>query len=98
MEWWQIQELMLTSAGILAGLMVVSGVTLRFAIKPFLRDLAKLREGRRAADHATSDKRLDRLEERMEGLSSSVDRLAEALEFDRQLGAGDASSERPPGA
>jgi len=98
MEWWQIQELMWTSAGILASLVVVSGLTLRFAIKPFLGDLARLREGRRAGNQAASDLRLDRLEERMEVLGSSVDRLADALEFDRQLGAGDASSEGPSGS
>ncbi|MDH3207484.1 MAG: hypothetical protein OEO79_12865 [Gemmatimonadota bacterium] len=95
MEWWQIQELMWTSAGILASLIVVSGLTLRFAIKPFLGDLAKLRERRRAGNQAASDLRLDRLEERMEVLGSSVDRLADVLEFDRQLGGVDASSEGP---
>ena len=95
MEWWQIQELMWTSAGILGSLIVVSGLTLRFAIKPFLEDLARLREGRRAESRAGSDVRLDRLEETMEVMGSSVDRLADALEFDRQLGSGDASSEGP---
>ena len=98
MEWWQIQELMWSSAGIVVSLVVVSGLTLRFAIKPFLGDLARLREGRRAGDQAASDLRLDRLEEKMEALGSSVDRLADALEFDRQLGAGDASSEGPSGS
>ena len=92
MEWWQIQELMWTSAGILASLTVVSGLTLRFAIKPFLRDLAKLRDGQ---NRAATDVRLDRLEERMEGLGSSVDRLTDALEFDRQLEAGSARPEGP---
>jgi hypothetical protein len=48
MEWWQIQELMWTATGIFAVLIVVSGFTLRFAIKPFLRDLHELRESRRS--------------------------------------------------
>ncbi len=98
MEWWQIQELMWTSAGIVVSLVVVSGLTLRFAIKPFLGDLARLREGRREGDQVASDLRLDRLEEHMQVLGASVDRLADALEFDRQLGAGDASSEGPSGS
>lgn len=98
MEWWQIQELMWTSAGVLASLVVVSGLTLRFAIKPFLGDLARLRGGRQAGNQAASDLRLDRLEERMDVLGSSVDRLADALEFDRQLGAGDSSSEASSGS
>ena len=93
MEWWQIQELMWSSAGIVASLVVVSGLTLRFAIKPFLGDLARLREGRQAGNEDASNRRLDRLEEGMEALGSSVDRLADALEFDRQLEAGDAPSE-----
>ncbi len=98
MEWWQIQELMWTSTGIVVSLVVVSGLTLRFAIKPFLGDLARLRERRQEGDQAPSGLRLDRLEERMEVLGSSVDRLADALEFDRQLGAGDASSDGPSGS
>jgi hypothetical protein len=93
MEWWQIQELMWTTAGILASLVVVFGLTLRFAIKPFLGDLARLRDGKKAA----SDLRLDRLEEKMEVLDSSVGRLADTLEFDRQLEAGDADLENRPG-
>lgn len=47
MEWWQIQELMWTATGIFVVLIAVPGVTLRFAIKPFLRDLHELREARR---------------------------------------------------
>ena len=98
MEWWQIQELMWTATGIVASLTVVSGLALRFAVKPFLGDLASLRAGRREGDQAGSDGRLDRLEEQMQILGSSVDRLADALEFDRQLGAGEASSDGSPGS
>ena len=96
MEWWQIQELMWTSTGILVTLVVVSGRTLRFAIKPALSDLARLRKGRSEEASAGSDLRLDRMEEQLEVLGSSVVRLAEALEFDRQLKAGDAPAEGPP--
>ncbi len=96
MEWWQIQELMWTSTGIIVTLVVVAGVTFRFAIKPALRDLAGLRKGRSEEPRAGSDLRLDRMEEQLEVLGSSVERLAEALEFDRQLKAGEAPSEGVP--
>ena len=98
MEWWQIQELMWTSTGIIVTLVAVGGVALRFAIKPFMGDFARLRGGQKDEAQATSDLRLDRLEEQLEVLGSSVERLADALEFDRQLKAGDASSEGPSGS
>ena len=89
MEWWQIQELMWTVTGILVTLMVVSGVALRFAIKPFLKDMKELRSGKGEQRPPAQDLRLDRMEDQLEVLGSSVERLAEALEFDRQLKAGD---------
>jgi len=96
MEWWQIQELMWTATGIIVSLVAVSAVALRFAIKPFLGDLARLRSGKEAEPRASSDARLDRLEDRIEMLGSSMERLADAADFDRQLRAGDAPQDRSP--
>jgi len=96
MEWWQIQELMWTSTGIFATVVVVSGLTLRFAIKPFLRDFARLRGGQKDEAQAVSELRLERLEEQLEVLGSSVERIADAVEFDRKLNTGDAPSEGVP--
>ena len=46
MPWWQIQDLMITAAGILIVLIPVTGLTLRFAVKPFLKDLGEARSAR----------------------------------------------------
>ena len=89
MEWWQIQELLWTVTGIIAVLAVVGGVTLRLVVKPFLADLTKLRKDRQVASNSQADQRLDRIEDQLESLSSSVERLAEVSDFDRQLKAGD---------
>jgi hypothetical protein len=91
MPWWQIQDLMWTAAGIIAVLIAVTGVTLRFAIKPFLRDLAELRNRRQEEIGSPSDRRLDRMERQIDHLDATVTKLLEAADFDRQLKAG-----RPP--
>ena len=89
MEWWQIQDLMWTGAGVTAVLIAVGGVTLRFVVKPFLSDLARLRQGKQEESRTNSDRRLDRIEEQLESLSSSVERLVDVADFDRRLKAGD---------
>jgi hypothetical protein len=86
MEWWAVQELMLTSAAILAVLIPVTGLTLRFAVKPFLRELADLRAARRGEIlESHSGERLARMERQLEDLETSIRRLVEVAEFDRQL-------------
>lgn len=88
MEWWAVQELMITSAIILAVLIPVAGFTLRFAIKPFLRDSKELRQPRSQSAELPHDSRLDHMEEQLEGLESSMRRLLEVAEFDHQLKSG----------
>jgi len=89
MEWWAVQELMLTSAAILAVLIPVAGLTLRFAVKPFLRELADLRAARRGEIlESHSGERLARMERQLEDLETSIRRLVEVAEFDRQLRSG----------
>ncbi len=89
MEWWAVQELMITSAAILAVLIPVAGLTLRFAVKPFLRELADLRASRRGELlESHSGERLARMERQLEDLETSVRRLVEVSEFDRQLKSG----------
>ena len=89
MEWWAVQELMLTSAAILAVLIPVAGLTLRFAVKPFLRELADLRAARRGEIlESHSGERLARMERQLEDLETSIRRLVEVAEFDRQLKSG----------
>lgn len=96
MEWWQIQELMWTATGIVVSLVAVSGLALRFAVKPFLGDLQRLRSGKQGEVRASSNARLDRIEDQMEALGSALERLADAADFDRQLRAGDETQDRSP--
>ena len=91
MPWWQVQELMLTTAGILIVLIPVVGFTLRFAVKPFLKDLAEIRAARQGQLGARDDKqdtRLARMENQLDSLESSVRQLTEVVQFDRQLKSG----------
>ncbi len=86
MEYWEIQSLLETMGIILVVLIPVTGLTLRFAVKPFLRDYMAMKEGRGGEPDPDQRRRLARMEEQLEDLESSVRRLAEAAEFDRQLG------------
>jgi len=88
MEWWQIQQLMVTSAGILAGLTLVAGLTVRFAVKPFLKDWKEMKAAKGGESPSLPDRRLDRLEQQLDVVEQSVTRLLEVAEFDRQLKAG----------
>ena len=91
MPWWQVQELMLTTAGILIVLIPVAGFTLRFAVKPFLQDLAEIRaarQGQLGARDEEQDTRLARMENQLYSLESSVRQLTEVVQFDRQLKSG----------
>jgi len=91
MPWWQVQDLMFTLAGILVVLIPVTGLTLRFAIKPFVKDLAEIRaarQGRLGARDDEQDTRLARMEHQLDSLESSVRQLTEVVQFDRQLKSG----------
>ena len=91
MPWWQIQDLMITCAMIVAVLIPVTGLTLRFAVKPFLKDLAEIRAARQGQLGARDDKqdtRLARMENQLDSLESSVRQLTEVVQFDRQLKSG----------
>ncbi len=91
MPWWQVQDLMITAAGILVVLIPVTGLTLRFAIKPFLKDLGEARAARQGLAGGRDDQqddRLARIETQLDSLESSVRQLTEVVQFDRQLKAG----------
>jgi hypothetical protein len=88
MEYWQVQELMLTLGGLLIVLIPVTGLTLRFGLKPFLKDLAEIRaarQGRVGPAQRTEADRLTRIESQIDGLESAVRALTEVVQFDRQL-------------
>jgi hypothetical protein len=89
MPWYQVQDLIFTVAASLAVLIPITGLTLRFGVKPFLRELADMRAARRG--HLVEDvshERLARIERQLEDLERSMRRLAEVAEFDRQLKSG----------
>ena len=93
MEYWEIQNLVIISATALAVLIPVTGLTLRFGLRPFLRELADnraARAGGQIENAGQADLRLTRIEHQLETLETSVRRLAEAAEFDRQLKSGPA--------
>lgn len=88
MEWWEVQELMWTLVASLAILIPITGLTLRFGLKPFLKDLAEIRAAKQGgvglARHAEDD-RLSRIENQIDSLESAVRMLTEVVQFDRQL-------------
>ncbi len=88
MEYWAIQNLIIISATALAVLIPITGLTLRFGLKPFLRELADYRgtrAGGQIENAGQTDTRLARIELQLESLESTVLRLAEVADFDRQL-------------
>ena len=91
MEYWQIQELMITSAAIVAVLVPVLALTYRFVLKPAWKDKRPLPKPPEPETEALRDARLDNMERQLEDLEASMRRLAEVTEFDRQLKSG-----RPP--
>jgi hypothetical protein len=88
MEWWQIQELMITAAVIAGVLIPVFALTNRFLVQPARKNRELFSEGEDSAAEAIRDQRLDHMERQLEDLEASVRRLVEATEFDRQLKSG----------
>jgi hypothetical protein len=89
MPWYQVQDLMITVAVSLAVLIPVTGLTLRFGVKPFLKELADIRAARRGElIENVSNERLMRIERQLEDLEASMRRLIQVAEFDRQLKSG----------
>ncbi|MBI4539689.1 MAG: hypothetical protein HY704_09315 [Gemmatimonadetes bacterium] len=80
--------------GILVVLIPIAGLTLRFALKPFVESLGRWMEARGAREEVELvSRRVAFLEQQLESVEATVQRLAEATEFDRQLRA---SQGRPP--
>jgi hypothetical protein len=88
MEWWQIQELMITAAVIAGVLIPVFALTNRFLVQPARKERNLLQKGEDQAAEAIRDERLDNMERQLEALEESVRRLVDVTEFDRQLKSG----------
>jgi hypothetical protein len=100
MEPWQIQDLIITVAVSIAVLIPITGLTLRFGLKPFLRDLGQLkaaRHDRRNQLGAEDGDRLERIEIQLDTLERSLRHLTEVVQFDRQLMPGSDEGRRSDG-
>lgn len=86
MEWWQIQELLITMAIIVGVLVPVFGLTWRFVLRPMGESRGRL-ENEAAA--RLQNERIDHMERQLEEMESLVRRLVEASDFDRQLKSGE---------
>ena len=78
--------------GSLMFLIPIAGFTARFAFKPIVEAMAKMRElqgaGPAGGDVRQLEQRVGAIEHQLEGIDSSLQRLIEAREFDRQLSSG----------
>jgi hypothetical protein len=80
------------TGGILMFLIPIAGLTARFALKPIVESIAKLKEiqggSGSSGDVRQLDARLTMLEQQMQSVESDVRHLAEERDFDRQLSSG----------
>jgi hypothetical protein len=88
MEWWKIQELMVTVAIIVGVLVPVFALTYRFLAKTAISDQKRLAERKEDSSALLRDQRLDHMERQLEDLEGMVRRLVDTTEFDRQLKSG----------
>jgi sensor histidine kinase YesM len=84
--------LVLGTLGILTVLIPIAGLTARFALKPIVEAIARMREvqaGATGRELGVLEQRVALLEQQYQALDSSVERIAEIKDFDRQLTSGD---------
>jgi hypothetical protein len=84
--------LVLGTLGILTVLIPIAGLTARFALKPIVEAIARMREvqaGTTGRELSVLEQRVALLEQQYQALDSSVERIAEIKDFDRQLTSGD---------
>jgi sensor histidine kinase YesM len=84
--------LVLGTLGILTVLIPIAGLTARFALKPIVEAIARMREvqaGATGRELNVLEQRVALLEQQYQALDSTVERIAEIKDFDRQLTSGD---------
>lgn len=84
--------LVLGTLGIMTVLIPIAGLTARFALKPIVEAIARMREaqsGTSAREVGLLEQRVALLEQQHQALEHEVDRLSELRDFDRQLTSGD---------
>ena len=83
--------LVLGTLGIMTVLIPIVGLTARFALKPIVEAIARMREaqaGSTGRELGVLEQRVALLEQQYQQLDTTVDRLAEMKDFDRQLTSG----------
>lgn len=81
--------LVLGTLGILTVLIPIAGLTARFALKPIVEAIARMREvqaGATGRELNLLEQRVSLLEQQYQTLDNTVERIAEIKDFDRQLG------------
>ena len=84
--------LVLGTLGILTVLIPIAGLTARFALKPIVEAIARMREvqaGATGRELNLLEQRVALLEQQYQSLDHTVERIAEIKDFDRQLTAGE---------
>lgn len=81
------------TGGILMFLIPIAGLTARFALKPIVESIARLKEmqgtgGGSSSDVRQLDQRLTMIEQQMQTMEGSIRQLSDARDFDRQLSSG----------
>ena len=72
--------------GISVILIPVAGLTVHFALKPLVGAFARVFEHRGLEETVgIMDRRMELIEAQVESMDAAVNRIAEAVEFDRQL-------------
>lgn len=85
-----LESLVAVILGISIVLVPVIGLTARFALKPTVEALARMFEVRGLDDTVhILERRMDLQEQQIAALETSVRRLTDTLDFDRQLRAGE---------
>ena len=74
--------------GSLVVLIPIAGLTARYALKPIVEAIARMRETQGTTrETALLEKRVALLEQQLQGMEASVGRLTEEAEFNRKLSA-----------
>jgi hypothetical protein len=84
--------LVLGTLGILTVLIPIAGLTARFALKPIVEAIARMREvqaGATGRELNLLEQRVSLLEQQYQTLDHTVERIAEIKDFDRQLTTGE---------
>lgn len=85
--------------GSLIVLIPVAGLTARFALKTVVEAIARAREAQQSPQAvALLERRLTLLEQQLQQVDASVDRMADEVQFLRQLAAGEAAAPAVPPA